>query len=67
MHRATGEDAIFDSSRELAFMEITDGTSNALMVLEAKTGSVQFLAKIIDESTLRALLTSRGSEVIPSF
>jgi len=96
---ATGEEVIFGSSKKSTMSQIQDGTSNTLMVMEAKTnipwtkpedfeyasnkplpqfggfsaegfnaaladGSVRFIAKAIDEKTLRALLTARGMEII---
>lgn len=94
-----GNETIFPPNKALKFAEITDGTSNTIMVVESKKsipwtkpedieyakdkpvpsmggfsesgfnaafadGSVRFLAKTLNESLLRSMITARGGEII---
>lgn len=94
-----GGETIFQPNKASKFAEITDGTSNTIMVVESKKsipwtkpedieyakdkpvpsmggfsesgfnaafadGSVRFLAKTLEESMLRAMMTARGGEII---
>jgi beta-lactamase regulating signal transducer with metallopeptidase domain len=94
-----GEETIFPPTKAPKIFEITDGTSDTIMLIETKKsipwtkpedieyekdkpiplmggfsesgfnaafadGSVRFLAKTLNESLLRSMITARGGEVI---
>jgi len=60
-----GKDTVFEGTQGIKSSQITDGTSNTILVIEAvfADGSVHPIKKTIDEQNLRRLIIRNDGEI----